>query len=151
MKVSPISPPASRALPNRLQLTRALRPFRQRWPSSHVQDLEREATATATADLRGQSIRCSGRALERWFDVDPAPEDDDGIAAWQDTLRDAVRRCAKRVRLRCPAVAPADASDGRTKSRCSNAAGATARAATLDARRARRMFSATHGASSARV
>ena len=99
MKASPISLPASRALPNRLQLTRALRPFRQRWPSSHVQDLDEEATATATANLRGQFYPVFRPRFKPWFDVDLVLEDDDGIAAWQDTLREFSQVLRERVRF----------------------------------------------------
>ena len=110
IKASPITLPASRALPNRLQLTRALRPFRQRWPSSHVQDLDEEATATFTANLRGQFYPVFRPRFEPWFNVNL-------VSKTTMELRRGRTRCARvqpgaardgRV-SRCPLLAPADA------------------------------------------
>lgn len=51
-------PPQSRcwrgALSDRLRLSRALRPFRRRWPSSSERELDEARTAEMTAELGGQ-------------------------------------------------------------------------------------------------
>jgi esterase/lipase superfamily enzyme len=88
VKASPVSLPAGHALTGRLLLSRALRPFLQRWPSRHQQVLDEERTAEATAELRGQLYPVFSPLQERWFDVNVVLEDDPVIGLWRDTLRD---------------------------------------------------------------
>jgi hypothetical protein len=54
IKASSVALPAGRALHNRLRMSRALRPFRQPWPSRHQRELDEERTAEMTAALGGQ-------------------------------------------------------------------------------------------------
>jgi hypothetical protein len=95
VKASPVAVPAGRALTGRLQMTRALRPLRQRRPSRTELALDEQSTVEATAEF-GNYWDPERRVLypvfrpvdRRWFDVEVVLEDDPGIGVWQDTVRD---------------------------------------------------------------
>jgi tetratricopeptide (TPR) repeat protein len=87
-KASPVAIPAGKALTNRLQLARALRPFRQRWPSHHEFEIDEPRTVEATADLHGFFYPVIRPLREPWFTVDLILEDDPVIDVWQDVLLD---------------------------------------------------------------
>jgi len=85
-KASPVAVPAGKALTNRLQLARALRPFRERWPSHHGVEIDEQRTVEATANLNGLFFPVFRPLQEPWFTVDLVLEDDPVIDVWQDAL-----------------------------------------------------------------
>jgi len=87
-KASPVAIPAGKALTNRLHLARALRPFRQRWPSHHEFEIDEQRTVEATADLHGFFYPVIRPLRESWFTVDVILEDDPAIDVWRDILVD---------------------------------------------------------------
>jgi hypothetical protein len=82
-----ITVPAADALPNRLAIERALKPFLKRFPSKTLQQLDGDATAEKSADRR--NITPVFVPLpERWFDVLLLVERSDAMEIWADTVRD---------------------------------------------------------------
>jgi hypothetical protein len=150
-KGSPVALPAGHALTGRLPLSRALRPFRRRWPSQHQRELDEERTAEMTAELGGQLYAVFRPLQERWFDVDVVLEDDPAIGIWRDTIRDFAQtlrdtgafRDVRSWRLRIPA---STMSPGLPL--IETPAGSLRHAHTLAGTGVRRLiFFATHGAS----
>jgi GTPase SAR1 family protein len=88
IKASPVAIPAGHALPRRLHLTRAMRPFSQKWPSRRETELDEQRTVELTADLGIDLYPVFRPVQERWFDVDVVLEDDPAVLVWQDTLRE---------------------------------------------------------------
>lgn len=152
MRASPVALPAGRALSDRLPLSRALKPFRQRWPSRSQHELDEELTAEMTAELGGQLHLAFQPLQERWFDVDVVIEDDAAMGVWTDTLRDFSQmlrdtgafRDVHLWRLRMPDAAAPESTpamlEGRTGKRipARSLAGSGTR---------RLVFFATHGSS----
>lgn len=86
--------PAGEALPQRLGLERALRPFKRRLPSRQQRELDPVATAEASADWR--AITPVYRATpERWFDVAILAEATDAMQAWDSMLVELRRTLAR--------------------------------------------------------
>lgn len=86
--------PAAEALPQRLLLERALKPFKRRLPSRVQQELDPIATAEASAEWR--SVCAVYRPVqERWFEVALLAEDSDTMHIWDTTLI-ALRRLLAR-------------------------------------------------------
>ncbi|AYR24510.1 SAV_2336 N-terminal domain-related protein [Herbaspirillum rubrisubalbicans] len=100
---SRINIPAGDALPQRLFLERALKPFKRRLLSSQQTELDPIATAEASAEWR--SITPVYRpSLERWFEVAILAEASDAMHVWDATLLELQRMLARhgafrRVRL----------------------------------------------------
>src|ERR1043165_6263474 len=92
VQAGPVAVPAGRALANRLDLARTLRPLRQRWPSGRDLELDETKTVETTADLRSARFQSIYPVFEprreRWFEVDIILEDDPAIELWNETLRD---------------------------------------------------------------
>lgn len=89
-----VSVPAGEALPQRLALERALRPFKRRLPSRQQRELDPVATAEASADW--DAITPVYRATpERWFDVAILAEATDAMQAWDTTLVELRRTLAR--------------------------------------------------------
>ena len=79
VKASPLAVPAGQALQQRLQLARALRPFRQRWPSRSAFELDERRTVETSAELGGTIYPVFRPVQEPWFDVELVLEDDPAI------------------------------------------------------------------------
>lgn len=91
---SRINIPAGEPLPQRLQLERALKPFKRRLASRQRRELDPVATAEASAEWR--SITPVYRASpERWFEVALLAEDSDAMQVWGATLLELQRMLAR--------------------------------------------------------
>ncbi|CAN5765440.1 hypothetical protein BH18ACI5_BH18ACI5_27670 [soil metagenome] len=84
-KASPIRVAAGAALPGRLPLLRAMRPFTERWPSRRVEELDEDATAHAAAEQGGRVVPVFRRRPERWFQVEVVVEDAPSMDIWHET------------------------------------------------------------------
>jgi hypothetical protein len=82
----PVSLPASHALPSRLRMARAMRPFRQYWPERVAGALDEERTADAAAELQGVIWPRFQPRRDRWYDAELVLEDDPAIAVWTDVV-----------------------------------------------------------------
>ncbi|SDX38190.1 SUMF1/EgtB/PvdO family nonheme iron enzyme [Thiocapsa roseopersicina] len=87
VNASPVALPAGRPLPGRLQLARALRPLRRRWPSRHAQELDERRTAEASAECGGSLQPVFRPVPEYWFEAHVVLEDDPAISLWHDTVQ----------------------------------------------------------------
>lgn len=100
---SRINIPAGEALPQRLHLERALKPFKRRLLSHQKKEFDPIATAEASAEWR--SIKPVYRATpERWFEVEILVESSDAMHVWDATLLELRRMLSlhgafRRVRL----------------------------------------------------
>ena len=98
-RAAPIRLPAARTLAERLPLTRALRPFRQTYPSKQSVELDEEATAELTAELRSAGLTgvfpVQRSSRERWFNVHLVLEDDPAAALWEAPLEEFARVLAQ--------------------------------------------------------
>ncbi|MGF6844165.1 CheY-like chemotaxis protein [Paraburkholderia youngii] len=92
INASPVTLPAPRALSNRLQLMRALRPLTERWPAHQYPEIDEESTVEACAQLRAAQFEMILPVFrprrERWFDVELVLDDDASIELWEDMLRE---------------------------------------------------------------
>lgn len=89
-----VSVPCGEALPQRLQLERALKPFKRHLPSRRQRELDPLATAEASAEW--QSITPVFRPTpERWFDVAILAESSDAMHVWDATLLAMQRMLAR--------------------------------------------------------
>ncbi len=156
VKASPVALPAGHALTGRLPLSRALRPFRQRWLSRHQEELDEERTAEVTAELHGQLHPVFCPLQERWFDADVVLEDDPAIGLWRDTLRDFSQmlrdtgafRDVRSWRLRMPAGTTASPATRKQSPALETPTGGRTPARALGGQGVRRLvFFATHGSS----
>ena len=86
--VRPVSLPAGRALPDRLHITRALRPFRQSWLDQVPGTLDEERTADTAAEPKGLVWPRFQPRRERWDEAELVLEDDPAIAVWSDVVAD---------------------------------------------------------------
>ncbi len=153
-RASAISIGAAPPLAERLGLMRAVRQFQQRWPSPTLQELDEEATAELTAELRMTHpdvlIPVVRPQRDRWFDVDLVVEDDDAVLLWDDMLGDfaqALRdtgafRVVRRWRLVLDPVAPVHG-----RAMLEAASGARSSTSTLNGAERRLILFATHGSS----
>jgi tetratricopeptide (TPR) repeat protein len=80
----------ARALPQSLDLERALRPLRRRRPShtTFVLDVERTAQQSAESDMLVPVMRAEG---ERWFGVALVADGTPSLAIWRETLAELNR------------------------------------------------------------
>ena len=78
---------AGRALPRALEIARALRPLRARWPAGRDQRLDTEATVRAYAETR-RLVPMFRPAPELWFDAALVVDGSPGMAAWDDVARE---------------------------------------------------------------
>lgn len=87
--------PGGSPLPGAAQIARALRPFRRRVPSRHLQTLDIDATVhqIASRDIWHPVLRPS-RA--RWFEIALVAEWSNSMALWTETVR-AFRRVLERL------------------------------------------------------
>jgi WD40 repeat protein/CheY-like chemotaxis protein len=154
VRATPVTVPSGRALPGRLALMRALRPFRQRWRSRRDEELDEERTAEATADLNYYLYPIFRPVQKRWFDVEVVLEDDAAIGLWAGAIRDFCQvlrdagafRDVRSWRLRLPPAAAAGKVGGRAT--LETPAGCRVSTGVLAGRGTRRLvFFATHGSS----
>lgn len=73
------------ALPQALDLARALRPFKRQWPRGRRLRLDIDATVTAYAETN-RLVPVFRPAPERWFDVAVVVDDSPSIAIWDQTI-----------------------------------------------------------------
>ncbi|MGW1976973.1 SAV_2336 N-terminal domain-related protein [Streptomyces sp. NPDC001889] len=82
---TPVTVAAGPALPGRLRLARALRPFSLRWTQGPRRVLD--LAATVRHSLRaGELLPVLGPAPEPWFDVLLVVDDSPSMAVWADTV-----------------------------------------------------------------
>lgn len=84
---SAVALPAGQPLPGRLELARALRPLRARWPSRTQLEVDELATVEASAEHRGALYPVFRPVPEPWFDAHVVLEDDPAITLWRDTMQ----------------------------------------------------------------
>jgi len=90
IKASPIRIPAGAALPGKLALARAMRPFRARRPSPHALELDEERTVEMTAD-RGGNLELKFRPRsERWYEAIVVVEEAPSMDVWHETISELV-------------------------------------------------------------
>lgn len=82
-----VSIPAADALPTRLAIERALKPFLKRFPSPTLRELDLAATVEASAELRVTSPVFRPVA-ERWFSVMLLVERSEVMELWSQTIRE---------------------------------------------------------------
>ncbi len=82
LPASPIRIPAGRALPEMLDIVRALRVIPRRLESRVEVELDEEATVDATASANGQLTAVFRPALERWFKVALIVEQTPSMDMW---------------------------------------------------------------------
>ncbi len=82
-----ITVPTADALPSRLAIERALKPFLKRFPSRRLWQLDTAKTAEASADRRAVTPVFSPLP-ERWFSVLLLVEQTDAMEVWTDTVRE---------------------------------------------------------------
>ena len=152
---SPLRLPSARSLPQRLALTRALRPFRQRRPSPCEFELDEERSSELTAELRrflsGSVFPVTVPRMERWYEAHLVIEDDASVEVWAAPLREFTQmlgengafRLIRTWRLRLDPTAPAELD----RARLENPAGVVAPVRHLRGNPRRLIFFASHGAS----
>ncbi|MCH6160044.1 SAV_2336 N-terminal domain-related protein [Streptomyces marispadix] len=79
---APLRVPGNRALRSELRLTRALRPLKQRRPSSLRYEFDEEATVSALADTGLPDVRLHPER-ERWFNLALLVDDGMSMLLWQ--------------------------------------------------------------------
>ena len=153
VKASPIRVPAGAALPGRLALLRAMRPFTQRWPSPRLEDLDEQATVDTTAEQGGHLAIVFRRRPERWYEAALVVEDSPSMDIWHETLNEfeellletGAFRDVRRWRL---ALTASKTSAGKVESELRSGSDARMSPDRLASGRARRLiFLATHGIS----
>ena len=87
---SKVRVPSPAALPNSLELMRALRPFRRRVPSRQLHELDEEETVNLTVE-NGILTPAYAPAKERWLDVTIVIEEKPSMAIWQQAMREFQR------------------------------------------------------------
>lgn len=150
---SPILVPAARALPEPLDLARALRPLRHRWRSLSKTEFDEAATAELTANLRlttGAGIfPVLTPQAEPWYDAHLVVEDDPLAELWGPPLREFVQllrqtgafRLVRGWRLRRDAADPTNLD----RARLENPAGALVPAGAIGGTSRELVFFASHG------
>lgn len=89
-KATTVYVPASGALPQPLELARALRPFQEKFRSRRLTKLDVNATAELSAERREMTpVLTSER--ERWFSLSLLVDDAPSMAVWRKTARELAR------------------------------------------------------------
>ncbi|WP_145984403.1 SAV_2336 N-terminal domain-related protein [Bradyrhizobium nitroreducens] len=145
--------PAARTLPDRLAVTRALKPFRRRRPSDIGVELDEARTAELTAELRlvlDEGLFAVLRPQqERWYEAHVVLEDEPAVEVWGAPLREFVDllrqtgafRLVRVWRLRLDHANPRDPQ----KARLETPAGALISPRVLAGDERRLVFFASHG------
>ena len=89
-KATAIYVPASGALPQPLELARALRPFQEKFRSRRLTRLDIVATAELSAERR-EVTPVLVRERERWFSLSLLVDDAPSMAVWRKTARELAR------------------------------------------------------------
>lgn len=157
IKASPIRIPAGAALPGKLALARAMRPFRARRPSPQTLELDEERTVELTAD-RGGNLELKFRPRsERWYEAIVVVEEAPSMDVWHETISELVEmlrdtgafRDVSTRTLSFVAVKPAGGGPDLLEPMLSSGRNRPVAAGSLGSGRVRRMiFFATHGISS---
>ncbi|MDI1461016.1 SAV_2336 N-terminal domain-related protein [Catellatospora sp. KI3] len=74
-----------RSLARKLEIARAMRPFKRQWPHGHTYELDLAATVQAYGRSR-LIIPVLRRAPERWYEVALVVDQGISMAVWQDTI-----------------------------------------------------------------
>ncbi|MFG2116018.1 NaeI family type II restriction endonuclease [Streptomyces sp. NPDC048718] len=82
-----VAAPQGTGLPRALELTRALRPWKRRWPQGRQGELDTEATVEGYA-RSGELIPVFKPAPERWFDLVLVVDRSPGMRVWNETVTD---------------------------------------------------------------
>ncbi|MFI8521241.1 NaeI family type II restriction endonuclease [Streptomyces sp. NPDC085481] len=80
-----VAAPRAPGLPRALELTRALRPWKRRWPRGRRAELDIEATVDGYA-RSGELIPVLSAAPERWFDLALVVDRSPGMRVWRETI-----------------------------------------------------------------
>ncbi|MEV6329276.1 NaeI family type II restriction endonuclease [Streptomyces sp. NPDC051909] len=80
-----VAAPHSGGLPRALELTRALRPWKRRWPEGRGSALDIDATVDGYA-RSGELIPVLKAAPERWFDLVLVVDRSPGMRVWTETV-----------------------------------------------------------------
>ncbi|MFF9194326.1 NaeI family type II restriction endonuclease [Streptomyces sp. NPDC014779] len=80
-----VAAPHTGALPRALELTRALRPWKRRWPEGRGSTLDIDATVDGYA-RSGELIPVLTAAPERWFDLVLIVDRSPGMRVWTETV-----------------------------------------------------------------
>ena len=86
-RASAIRVPGAAALPNELEISRALRPLARRWKSGRDLVLDEEETVQRSAETRFR-YPVFKPALERWFDIALVVEETPSMVVWQQLTRE---------------------------------------------------------------
>ncbi|MFN9615733.1 MAG: SAV_2336 N-terminal domain-related protein, partial [Dolichospermum sp.] len=81
----PFQTPAAPALPNKLEISRALRPLMRKVPSPTLSILDVEATVTRIAE-QDIWLPVTKPDLERWLDLELIVEENKSSFIWQETI-----------------------------------------------------------------
>ncbi|MFY7798438.1 MAG: SAV_2336 N-terminal domain-related protein, partial [Dolichospermum sp.] len=81
----PFQTPAAPALPNKLEISRALRPLMRKVPSPTLSILDVEATVTRIAE-QDIWLPVTKPELERWLDLELIVEENKSSFIWQETI-----------------------------------------------------------------
>ncbi|MEU7019075.1 NaeI family type II restriction endonuclease [Streptomyces sp. NPDC046203] len=82
-----VAAPQGTGLPRALELTRALRPWKRRWPQGRQGELDTDATVEGYA-RSGELIPVFKPAPERWFDLVLVVDRSPGMRVWNETVTD---------------------------------------------------------------
>lgn len=80
-----VAAPRATGLPRTLELTRALRPWKRRWPRGRHAELDIDATVDGYA-RSGELIPVLTAAPERWFDLALVVDRSPGMRVWRETV-----------------------------------------------------------------
>ncbi|MFE1377457.1 NaeI family type II restriction endonuclease [Streptomyces sp. NPDC058740] len=80
-----VAAPRAAGLPRALELTRALRPWKRRWPRGRHAELDIDATVDGYA-RSGELIPVLAAAPERWFDLALVVDRSPGMRVWRETI-----------------------------------------------------------------
>ncbi|MGQ4389413.1 TIR-like protein FxsC [Streptomyces sp. SAS_270] len=82
-----VDAPRAGGLPRRLEVTRALRPWKRPWPQGRRTVLDVDATVEAYG-RSGELIPVFGPAPERWFDLVLVVDRSPAMGVWRETIAD---------------------------------------------------------------
>ncbi len=137
VEVSSITLRKARALPGTLELSRALRPLKQRHSSKRRRVLNADATIEYFCDT-GVLTPVMLPGAERWFDIDVLVDVGPSMAVWQDTAAEFVSLLQRHGAFRAVRQWNLEQTDG--KVRLSRAANVRTEAAQLVDPHARRLM-----------
>ncbi|WP_345527877.1 NaeI family type II restriction endonuclease [Streptomyces showdoensis] len=80
-----VAAPRATGLPRALELTRALRPWKRRWPRGRHAELDIDATVDGYA-RSGELIPVLAAAPERWFDLALVVDRSHSMRVWRETI-----------------------------------------------------------------